>query len=50
MSEWLKLTPQETTDVAKDAEQGEPSCPVGGNANWGSHSGKQCGASSKSYK
>ena len=25
----------------------EPSCTVGGNANWCSHSGKQCGGSSK---
>ena len=26
----------------------EPSCTVGGNGNWGSHSGKLCGGSSKS--
>ena len=26
-SEWLKLTSQETTDVGKDAEKGEPSYP-----------------------
>ena len=32
---------QETTDVGEDAEKGEPSCTVGGNANWCSHSGKQ---------
>ena len=46
-SEWLKLTTQETTDIGEDAEEGEPSCTVGGNANWCSHSGKQCGGSSK---
>ena len=28
-------------------EKREPSCTVGGNANWFSHSGKQCGGSSK---
>ena len=47
LSEWLKLTTQETTDVAGDAEKGEPSYTVGGNANWNSHSGKQDGGSSK---
>ena len=30
-----------------DVEKWEPSCTVGGNANWCSHSGKQCGSSSK---
>ena len=39
-SEWLKLTSQETTDVGKDAEKGEPSYTIGGNASWYSHSGK----------
>ena len=37
--EWLKLTTQEITDV-DDVEKREPSCTVGGNANWCSHSGK----------
>jgi len=32
----------------EDVEKGEPSCTVAGNANWGSHSGKQYGGSSKS--
>ena len=32
----------------EDVEKGEPSYTVGGNANWGSHSGKQYGGSSKS--
>ena len=31
-----------------DVEKGEPSCTVGGNVNWCSHSGKLCGGSSKS--
>ena len=33
--------------VGKDAEKGEPSCTVVGNANWCSHSGKQYEGSSK---
>ena len=32
LSEWLQLTTQETTDVEKDAEKGEASYSVGGNA------------------
>ena len=42
-----KIKTQET-GVGKDAEKGEPSGTVGGNANWCSHSGKQYGVSSKS--
>ena len=34
MSEWLTLTTQATTDVGENAEKREPSCTVGGNANW----------------
>lgn len=48
LSEWLKLTTQETTDVDEDVEKREPSYTVGGNANWCSHSGRQCGGCSKS--
>ena len=48
LSEWLKLTTQETTDVDEDVEKREPSYTVGGNVNWCSHSGKLCGGSSKS--
>ena len=33
LSEWLKSTRQETTDVGEDVQKEEPSCPVGGNAN-----------------
>ena len=43
-----KINTQETTDVGEDAEKGEPSNTVGGNANWYRHSGKQYGSSSKS--
>ena len=31
-------------------EKWEHSCTIGGNANWSSHSGKQCGGSSKKLK
>ena len=44
----LKLTSKEMPDVGEDVEKGEPSYTVGGNASWCSHSGKQCGGSSKS--
>ena len=50
LSEWLKLTTQETAGLGEDAEKGEPSCTVGGNANRCCHCGKQCGISSKSLK
>ena len=33
-----------------DVEKWEPSCTVGGNAKWCSHSGEQYGCSSKNYK
>ena len=49
-SQWPKLTAQDTTDVGKDVEKGRPTCIVGGNANWYSHSGKQCGGPSKIKK
>ena len=47
-SEWLILIRQETTNVCKDEEKGEPSYIVGGNASWCSHSGKQHGGSLRS--
>ena len=47
LSEWLKLTTQEATDIGEDVEKGEPSY-TSGNANWCSHSGEQSGGSSKS--
>ena len=46
LSEWLKLTTQETTDVSADAEKKEHICTVR-NANWCSHSEKQYGGSSR---
>ena len=46
-SEWLKWTNQETIDAGEEVEKWELSCTVGGNANWCSHYGKQCGGSSK---
>ena len=45
-----KMNNQETTDVGKDAEKGEPSFTAGGNANWCIHSGKQYGGSSNNLK
>ena len=48
LSEWLKLTTQETTDVEKDVEKGESSYTVAGNANWCGHGGKQHGGFLKS--
>ena len=45
--EWLKWTNQETIDAGEDVEKREPSCTVGGNANWYGHSGNQCGGSSR---
>ena len=49
-SEWLKWTNQETIEAGKDVEKWEPSCTVGGNANWCGRSGKQHGGSSKKLK
>ena len=42
-----KIISQEMTDAGEDAEKGEPSYTVGGNASWCSHSGKQHGGSLK---
>ena len=36
-----KITNQETIDAGEDVEKREPSCIIGGNANWCSCSGKQ---------
>ena len=38
---------QEATDIGKGVKKQEPSCIVGGNENWCSHSGEQYGGSSK---
>ena len=37
-----KIT-QETISIGEDADKGEPSCTVGGKANWCSYSGEQYG-------
>ena len=41
---------QEITSAGDGVEKREPLCTVGGNANWCSHYGKQCGSSSKILK
>ena len=43
----IKLTTQETIDIGKDVEKGEPSYTAGRNANWCSHCGKQYGGPQK---
>ena len=43
----VTFTTPEIRDVGEDVAKREPSCTVGGNANWCSHSGKQCGGSLK---
>ena len=43
LSEWLKRTNPETIDAGEDVEKGEPSCTVGGDANW-------CGRSENSVE
>ena len=42
-----KMNNSGTTEAGEDVEKWEPSCTVGGNANWCSRSGKQCGGSSR---
>ena len=46
----MKKINQQTTSAEEDVEKGEPFCTVGGNANWCSHCGKQCGDTSKKLK
>ena len=43
----INNTTQEATGVGENVEKGEPSCAIGGNANWCRHSGEQYGGSSK---
>ena len=43
-----KINKAGNQNVGEDVEKGEPSCTVGGNVNWYSHSEKLCGGSSKS--
>lgn len=42
---WLLPKSQEIASVGEDLGKGEPSCPAGGNGNWGGHYGKQRGGS-----
>ena len=46
LSEWLSSINQQTS-VREDVEKREPSCTVGGNADWCSHCGKQYVVNSK---
>ena len=41
LSEWLSSITQQGTNVGEDVEKREPSCTVGGTADWCSHYGKQ---------
>ena len=43
ISHLSELINPQTASVGKDVEKGEPFCTVGGNADWYSHGGKQCG-------
>ena len=44
-SQWPRV--RKMTSVGEDVEKKEPSCAVGGNANWCSHGGKQYAGASK---
>ena len=46
VSEWLSSIKQQTS-VGKNVEKRDSSCTVGGNADWYSHCGKECGGFSK---
>ena len=46
-SEWPSSINQQTTSADEDVEKGEPSCTVGGNADWCSHCGNEYGVTSK---
>ena len=46
-SEWLSSINQQIS-TGENVEKREPSFVVGGNADWCSHYGKQCGITSKS--
>ena len=45
-----RLLSKEITRVGEDVEKREPSCSVGGGADWCSHCGKQYGVTSKKLK
>ena len=50
LSEWLSAINQQKTSVGEDVEKREPLCTVGGNVDWCSHCGKQCGVNLKKLK
>lgn len=45
-----KIKRQQITSVGKNVEKKKSSCPVGGNINWCSHSGKKYGVSPKNIR
>ena len=48
ISEWPSSINSQTTSAGEDVEKGMCTwCTVGGNADWGSHCGKQHGVTSK---
>ena len=46
-SEWPSSRNLQTTNAGEGVDKREPSCTVGGNVNWYSHYGEQCGGSLK---
>ena len=49
-TEWLLLKSLQTINAGDSVEKREHSYTVGGNANWYSHYGEQCGNSLKNWK
>ena len=49
-SEWLRSKSLQIINAGEGVEKREPSYTVGGNANWYSHYGEQCGDSLKNWK
>ena len=49
-SEWPPSKCLQTINAGEGVEKKEPSYTVGGNANWYSHYGEQCGDSLKNWK
>ena len=49
-SEWLLTKSLQTINAGEGMEKSQPSHTVGGNANWYSHYGEQCGDSLKNRK
>jgi len=49
-SEWLPSKSLQTINAGGGVKKREPSYTIGGNANWYSHYGEQCGDSLKNWK